>query len=375
MSFKRQANLAFPPFDDDRRQGGESCTWIMPVGITSLALNCLDAGFLPLAGGPFCFSHVDVLQTHKGRMTVTRIEADCLLSEASAGGEDAEERAHQMLERVTSPRQNFAGLAMNTWHVMGIINATPDSFSDGGDHAEADIAVASARQMALGGAEILDVGGESTRPGAKEIDLDEERRRILPVISTLAAEGYRVSADTRHAPVMEDALAAGASIINDVGGLRADGALELISRKSAPAILMHMQGEPGTMQQSPHYDHAPTEVYRWLEDRINSAVNSGIPIHNLAVDPGFGFGKTPRHNMEIMSSLALFHGLGVPIVLGVSRKSTIAHFSKNEIAKERQPGSTALAALARAQGVQIFRVHDVPETMQALANAEAMLNL
>jgi len=308
-------------------------------------------------------------------MTVSRIEAGRLLKEAAAGGTVAEEQAQKILDRLTCPRENFADHAMNTWHIMGIINTTPDSFSDGGDHADAEVALASARQMARDGASILDVGGESTRPGAETISLDEERKRVLPVISALSTEGFCVSADTRHVPVMEDALTAGAAMINDVGGLRAEGAAALIAVRQVPAILMHMQGEPGNMQQNPQYDFAPTDVFDWLENRISAVCEAGIPMCCLAVDPGFGFGKTPAHNMEIMASLALFHGLGVPVVLGVSRKSTIGHYSRGEPAKARQPGSTALAAMARAQGVQIFRVHDVPASMQALANAEAMLRV
>jgi len=376
MSVTRKADFAFPPFTDDEHQGGNSRTWLKPVGIVAKTRECLEAGFHPLADGPFAFSHLDVIQSGKGsEITITRIEAGRLLKEAGAGGDASEEQARAQLQKLTEPREDFAGLSMKAWHVMGIINTTPDSFSDGGDHAEAEIALASARQMVMDGARILDVGGESTRPGADEVSRDEERRRILPVIRTLAGEGVCVSADTRHTEIMADALAAGARIINDVGGLRAEGAVELVARSNAPAILMHMQGEPGTMQAKPQYSYAPTDIFDWLEDRINTAVKSGIPKRNLAVDPGFGFGKTPIHNMEIMANLSLFHGLGVPVVLGVSRKSTIAHFSNNEPAKQRQPGSTALAALARAQGVQIFRVHDVPETMQALANAEAMLGI
>ena len=375
MSFQRQADLAFPPFEDDVREGGDSRTWLKPIGINSSTQSGRDAGFLKLAGGPFAFSHFDVLQSREGRMTVARIEAERLLPEASSSGAKSEDQARTALDRLTRPRPNFAGLAMDRWHVMGIINTTPDSFSDGGDHAEADIALTSARQMVRDGASILDVGGESTRPGAESVSIEEECQRILPVISALSKEGSCVSADTRHTPVMGDALVAGARIINDVGGLRAEGAMELLSARQVPAIIMHMQGEPGNMQKNPQYTYAPTDVFDWLEERIREAGKAGIPLSHLAVDPGFGFGKTPQHNMEIMANLALFHGLGVPIVLGVSRKSTIGHFSKNEPAKARQPGSTALAALGRAQGVQIFRVHDVPETMQALANAEAMLGV
>ena len=191
------------------------------------------------------------------------------------------------------------------------------------------------------------------------------------MIEKLSAAGHPVSADTRHTYVMAEALSHGAHIINDVGGLRADGAVDLIAERQVPAMIMHMQGEPGNMQKNPQYLDAPTDIFDWLEGRIATAVSAGVKRGMIAIDPGFGFGKTPHHNMQIMQSISLFHGLGVPIVLGVSRKSTIAHFSKGEPAKERLAGSVALAALARQQGVQIFRVHDVAETHQALANTEA----
>ncbi len=226
--------------------------------------------------------------------------------------------------------------------------------------------------MADAGATILDIGGESTRPGAETVDSEEECRRILPVIHALSQQNYVVSADTRHTNVMEKAIIKGARVINDVGGLRADGAIELIAETATPVIIMHMQGEPGSMQKQPEYDFVPADIYDWLESRINLAVSGGIKKENIAIDFGFGFGMTPEHNMVLMAWLSMFHGLGVPLLLGVSRKSTIAHFSKGESAKDRMPGSLALATLGYAQGVQMYRVHDVAETVQALAVAKAM---
>ena len=326
---------------------------------------------MPLAGGPYGFSQIDVINRINGRVTVCRIAAHDVLALAAAAGDEAEARAKLTLHRLTRPRKPYAGLDMTKFHVMGIINTTPDSFSDGGDHWAAETALASAKQMVADGAAIHDIAGASTRPGADPVIHDEECRRILPVIETLSAAGHLVSADTRHTKVMTEALGHGAQIINDVGGLRAEGAVELIAEKDVPAMIMHMQGEPGNMQKNPQYNDAPTDIFDWLEGRIHTAVAEGAKRGMLAIDPGFGFGKTPHHNMQIMQSIGLFHGLGVPIVLGVSRKSTIAHFSKGEPAKERLAGSVALAAMARQQGVQIFRVHDVAETYQALANAEA----
>ena len=345
----------------------------MPRGITLAHPGMEEGGYVPLAGGPFCFNQIDVLQRRDDRLGISALPATALMDHAAAGGHDAEALAGLIFDRLTRHRPAYVGHDCSRPVIMGIINTTPDSFSDGGDNAAAQTAIASGRRMAEDGAVILDIGGESTRPGADPVSREEEEARITPVIETLAGEGHTVSADTRHTAVMATAITAGAAIINDVGGLRDDGAAQLLAEKNIPAMIMHMQGEPGTMQQNPCYDYAPTDVYDWLEARIDAVEAEGVPRSSLAIDPGFGFGKTPRHNMEIMGSLALYHGLGLPIVLGVSRKSTIGHFSRGEAAKQRLPGSLALAALGRQQGVQIFRVHDVDETRQALALAEVML--
>ena len=339
----------------------------MPVGIVA---RSEDAAVLPLAGGPYGFTHLDVFIDDGDQFTVTRMGAASLVDAAASEGKA---QAEALMQRLTAPRADYAGLDMTASHVMGILNTTPDSFSDGGDHLAADHAIASGKAMVDDGASILDIGGESTRPGAEPVGHDEECRRILPVIAALSDAGYVTSADTRHTDVMAPALESGAVIINDVAGLRDDGAIALVADRQVPVMIMHMQGTPGTMQDNPEYRFAPLDIYDWLEDRINECEAAGLPRHLIAIDPGFGFGKTPDHNMEIMAHLALYHGLGVPIVLGVSRKSTIAHFSRGEAAKDRMPGSVAMAALGRGQGVQIFRVHDVAETAQALANTNALL--
>ncbi len=364
----RRDNFMIPPFS-----GGDYAirTWLMPVGIIAYDGGSSDENtVMPLAGGPYGFTHLDVFIDDGAAITVTRINAAALMDHVHSDGRDA---AAAALARLRGARPSYAGLDMSSAQVMGIINATPDSFSDGGDHLVTDVALAAAASMAEAGGQILDIGGESTRPGAEPVSHDEELRRILPIIDALAAAGYIVSADTRHTAVMSHALDHGAAIINDVGGLRDEGAIALVAARQAPVMIMHMQGTPGDMQKNPSYRFAPLDIYDWLEDRIIACEEAGLPRHLIAVDPGFGFGKTPQHNMEIMSHLALFHGLGVPIVLGVSRKSTIAHFARGEAAKDRMPGSVALTAMGRAQGVQIFRVHDVSETSQALANADALL--
>jgi dihydropteroate synthase len=248
---------------------------------------------------------------------------------------------------------------------MGIVNATPDSFSDGGDNYNPQTAIDTALAMVEAGAHIIDVGGESTRPGSAPVSPDEEGARVLPVVSALAAKGIVVSIDTRHAKVMTAATEAGALIINDVAALREPGALEAAARSKAAICLMHMLGEPGTMQNDPTYACAPLDVYDFLAERIAACIQAGIPLDRITVDPGIGFGKTSDHNAQILASMALYHGLGVGILLGVSRKRFIAALSRDELPKQRFPGSMAAAQIGLDAGVQIVRVHDVAETVQA----------
>jgi dihydropteroate synthase len=251
--------------------------------------------------------------------------------------------------------------------VMGIINATPDSFSDGGSHADSASAAEAGAQMAAQGAAIIDVGGESTRPGATMVWEEDEIARVLPVVQQLAAAGNAVSIDTRKAGVMSAALGAGARLVNDVSALTWDpqsGAV--VAKANVPIVLMHHLGDPQTMQTDPRYEDALVEVYLWLEERIAAADAAGIRRDMILVDPGIGFGKTVAHNLELLNGLSLFHGLGCPIVLGASRKRMIGALSNEAPADRRLAGSLALALKAVGQGAQIIRVHDVPETVQAL---------
>jgi dihydropteroate synthase len=251
--------------------------------------------------------------------------------------------------------------------VMGIINATPDSFSDGGQFADAAAAAEAGADMAADGAAILDVGGESTRPGASPVWEGAEIERIVPVIRQLAMGGAAVSADTRKADVMTAAIEAGARMINDVSALTYDGrSAGVIAASDIPVVLMHHKGPPETMQEDPRYDDVVVEVYLWLEERIDAAEMAGIKREHILVDPGFGFGKRLSHNLEVMNSLALFHSLGCPLVLGASRKRTIGALSGEAAVELRLGGSIALALKAAEQGVQILRVHDVFDTVQAL---------
>jgi dihydropteroate synthase len=251
--------------------------------------------------------------------------------------------------------------------VMGIVNVTPDSFSDGGQFADTESATSAGADMAAQGAAIIDIGGESTRPGAKLVWEGDEIERIVPVIRQLAAGGAAVSADTRKAEVMSAALEAGARMINDVSAMTYDErAGEIVAAARVPLVLMHHQGAPETMQDDPRYDDVLVEVYLWLEDRIGAAEAAGIARERILIDPGFGFGKNVAHNLELMNGLALLHSLGCPIVVGASRKRTIGALSNEAPADKRLAGSIAFALKAVEQGAQIVRVHDVFETVQAL---------
>ena len=251
--------------------------------------------------------------------------------------------------------------------VMGIVNATPDSFSDGGQFPDSASAAEAGARMAAEGAAIVDVGGESTRPGARSIWEGDEIERVVPVIRQLAAGGAAVSVDTRKADVMTPAVEAGARMINDVSALTYDDRSAAIAAGlNVPVVLMHHRGAPEVMQDDPRYDDVLVEVYLWLEERIASAAEAGVPRERILIDPGFGFGKNVSHNLELMNGLALFHSLGCPLVVGASRKRTIGALSNEAPADRRLGGSIAFAMKAADQGAQILRVHDVFETVQAL---------
>ena len=223
------------------------------------------------------------------------------------------------------------------------------------------------------GADILDVGGESTRPGAEPVSAEEERARVVPVVKGLSEMGALVSIDTRRAEVMAAAIDAGAGVVNDVTALTGDqDSLGLVADRGVAVVLMHMQGEPGSMQENPQYENAAKDVFGTLKARVEACEEAGIRRLRIAVDPGIGFGKTVDHNLEILNRLDIYRGLGLPVLLGVSRKSFIAKLSRGEAPKDRVPGSLAAVLAAWAQGVWMFRVHDVAETRQALAVAQAI---
>lgn len=330
-------------------EGAGVARYFRPIAMSDLAR---PAGALPLAGGWCWFDRVEVLE--RGRAPVVLPAA-----EVGAG----------VLARLTAPRPAFGALTFDAPRIMGILNVTPDSFSDGGLFLKPEAAVMQARLMAAG-ADIIDVGGESTRPGAAEVAVEDEVARTAPVIAALRDGGLDlpISIDTRKSEVAHAALAAGASWVNDVTALRFDPAMAgAVARAGVPVILMHSVATPATMQDDPQYDDVLLDVYDALAARVAEAVAAGIPRGRIAVDPGIGFGKTLAHNLALLARLSLFHGLGLPVLLGASRKRFIGTIGAEAEAARRMPGSLAVALHGVAQGVQMIRVHDVAETRQALS--------
>jgi len=257
---------------------------------------------------------------------------------------------------------------------MGVLNVTPDSFSDGGRYSTIDIALRRAEQMADEGAAIIDVGGESTRPGARAVSEQEELDRVLPVIEAVRrVTDHPVSIDTSKPGVMREAVAAGASIINDVYALQADGALQAAVELQQPVCLMHMQGEPRTMQKQPQYDDVVAEVTQFLRERVAQCMEAGLDQGLIIVDPGFGFGKSPAHNVALLAGLSQVTEIGVPVLVGLSRKSTLGKITGKDVS-QLMSASVAAAVLAFQQGAQIIRAHDVAETVDALRVAAAVMN-
>ena len=265
-------------------------------------------------------------------------------------------------------------LDLSVPRIMGILNVTPDSFSDGGRFTTLENAMIQARRMVAEGATILDVGGESTRPGASPVSVQEELDRVIPVIEAIHNElGTIISIDTSKPAIMREAVNTGAHCINDVYALRAEGALETAAELEVPVCLMHMQGEPRTMQSEPHYEHVVTEVLDFLKDRCDKCTAAGIKQDNIIIDPGFGFGKSLQHNLQLFKALPEFTRLGLPVLVGVSRKSMIGSILNMQV-DDRLHGSTALASLAVWLGAGIIRVHDVGPTQQAIKAVLAVKN-
>ena len=320
---------------------------------------------LPLSGGPLSFAALEILTRASGGTSRKMV----VLGDAFSGdwGRDGL-AASDILTALSEPRPRLAGLSLDKPRIMGIVNVTPDSFSDGGRHATTQAAIDHALRLADEGADILDIGGESTRPGSDAVALDDELKRVIPVIEGVRARTDKlISVDTRKAGVMRRAAQAGADILNDVAALTHDpDALETAAETGLPVMLMHAQGDPKTMNDNPQYADVVLDVFDFLESRIIACEAAGIPKAKIVADPGIGFGKHLHHNVAVMAGLPLFHGLGVPILLGASRKKMIGQLCNVDDANDRLPGSLACALAGAAAGVQIFRVHDVKETKQAL---------
>ena len=324
-----------------------------------------DGKIARLAGGLNWFAAVELIHVD-GR---ERVSTELVPIEGVEGRFD-EDMAAQWTA-LTSPRSPLRlgdrTVRLDQPQVMGIVNVTPDSFSDAGKLEDPSVAAEAGADMAADGAAIVDVGGESTRPGAKPVWEGDEIERVLPVIRQLAAGGAAVSADTRKADVMTASIEAGARMINDVSALTYDDrSAGIIAASGLSVVLMHHKGSPETMQDDPRYDDVVVEVYLWLEQRIQAAEQEGIKREQILIDPGFGFGKKLAHNLELMNGLALLHSLGCPLVIGPSRKRTIGALSGEAPVDRRLGGSIAFALKAAEQGAQIVRVHDVFETVQAL---------
>jgi dihydropteroate synthase len=257
-------------------------------------------------------------------------------------------------------------LDLSRTHVMGILNITPDSFSDGGRFAQRDLALRHAEAMMLAGATLIDVGGESTRPGARSVSPVEELERVAPVVEAISAElDVIISVDTSTPSVIRETARLGAGLINDVRSLRRDGALDAAVATGLPVCLMHMRGEPTDMQNDPHYTDLVAEVSAFLRERMEQCVAAGIPVENIILDPGFGFAKTLEHNLSLFKHMEALHALGRPLLVGVSRKSMIGKVLDKPVDR-RLNGALALAAMAMVKGAKILRVHDVPETVDVV---------
>ncbi len=257
--------------------------------------------------------------------------------------------------------------------LMGVINVTPDSFSDGGDHLDTGRAIAAGGQMVSDGATLLDVGGESTRPGASEVSAAEEIDRVIPVVSALAGSGYRVSIDTTKPLVAGAAIEAGATVVNDVSGFRSMEMVKLVAAAGVAAVVMHMRGNPRTMQDDPDYDDVVSEVAGFLAGRAGVLAEAGTLPSSIAIDPGIGFGKTPRHNLELLNRMGEIAGLGYPVVIGTSRKSIFRSITGEGDPKRRDGHTAVSTALAFERGARVFRVHDVRSSRDALRIADAIV--
>lgn len=343
--------------------------YLRPIGFIPNGGNSSEEevwGGMPLAGGPLSFTALEIIERN-GAKIERRITGLSEFFERDWGRHTLS--ASDLFEALSAPRQRIAGLSMDRPRIMGIVNVTPDSFSDGGQHDSVQGAVDHAMRLVEEGADILDIGGESTRPGSHAVPVDEELRRVIPVVEALRSRTDKlISVDTRKAKVMRLSAEAGADIINDVSALTYDPeALRTAADTGLAVMLMHAIGDPATMNDNPVYEDVVLDVFDFLERRIHACEAAGISRSKLIVDPGIGFAKHLHHNVAVLSAMSLYHALGVPVLLGASRKKLIGELCNVKVPVERVPGSIAAALSSIAQGVQIVRVHDVAETRQAVA--------
>jgi dihydropteroate synthase len=338
--------------------------YLRPVGLLygATANEAVASGLaLPLAGGPIAFAAAELIEGAPSKSKTRLVAARSL-----AQSHDAD--LSKVLGRVTAARPPFAGLSLDRPLIMGIVNVTPDSFSDGGLYDTKEEAILHAAELADAGAAIIDIGGESTRPGSDAVEEEEELARVVPVLEGLSGLKAVISVDTRKAEVARAAAKAGAAILNDVSAFTYDPqSVAVAAETRVSVILMHAQGEPKTMHLNPVYTDVVLEVFDYLEQCIEAAEAAGISHAKIAADPGVGFGKTMAHTLRLLANLSLFHALGVPLLVGASRKRFIAGISGGDQRKSREPGSLAVAISAASQGIQILRVHDVAGSRQGLA--------
>jgi dihydropteroate synthase len=332
-------------------------TYVRPVGLVfgSDASRLIAEGKAGALGGhqQVAFLRVEMIERGAGELRRETVPFRDLASS-------------QAMAAVTSVRPDFAGVSLTSTRVMGIVNVTPDSFSDGGQLGSTDAAIAHGLSLVDQGADLVDVGGESTRPGSDTVPVGRELERVMPVVAGLAGKA-KVSVDTRKAEVMRQAAGAGAVVVNDVSALSHDDAgVGTVRDAQVSVIIMHAQGEPKTMQLSPRYEHVALEVYDFLAARIAALTDAGIPKARIMIDPGIGFGKSYKHNLDILSELTIFHGLGVGLLVGLSRKSIVGALTGEKVAAQRVAGSVGGALQASLYGAHMLRVHDVKPTIDAL---------
>jgi dihydropteroate synthase len=343
--------------------------YLEPVGLLygSIARDAIANGWaLPLAGGSIAFGAMRLWEGQAGNVkhAVVRLSTIRAIDDS---------RVKELLERIVAPRAPILGVSMDWPRIVGIVNVTPDSFSDGGEWLDPQAAIDHAAKLAADGADFIDVGGESTRPGADPISAEEELRRVLPVLRGLSKLGMPLSIDTHKPQVMREAVAAGAAMLNDVSALTyAHDSLATAASLKKPIVLMHSKGEPKTMQDNPVYADVVIEVYDYLESRLDAATAAGLSRDAIIADPGIGFGKSVAHNAALLRSMSVFHGLGVPLLAGTSRKSFFRKLTGARDPKARDAASVAAVFDAISQGVQFVRVHDVAGTRDALSVWDAL---